>query len=231
MNTAPGRAGVPTRAQVLCVFAAVILAWVALIGFIAYLMADRLQARLDVRGLQLTLDLPAGLQAHATPRAAVTSRLDTRLRLRVPFDQAVRVDLPDELVLRAQANVRVPIDTTFHIRSTIPVTGVLRAKVPVRTWLPELEVDVPVRFDVPIDVSLPLQARVPVGFDQLLRTRVQEAIRVPLRALLNVEAPIRSPVQGELVGHATFTTTENLQVPVVLRADTLRASVAPGHAD
>lgn len=192
------------RRHVALVMAGVALTWTAAVASAAWFTREHWQSAVTLRDQTITLRLPTGMPARAEVRTPLHTRLDTQSTVAVPIDQMVRVQLMNKLGAQAVINTTVPVDTSVLFNQDIPVETSIEMKVPVVSWLPAMNVVVPVRFSVPVRMSVPIHVQVPLALDVHVAGQVSEAMAVPIRTTMHLAVPIHAKLQAEILNRADF---------------------------
>lgn len=201
---ASSQAGGVRRHHVVLVFLGVVLLWAALAGSGALVLYRGWVSSMAVHDQPVRLFLPDQLTASAEIASRLHSRLQAAPRVVLPIDQAVKVDLGQELSARATVRTVVPVETDVRFRQAIPVSTEVSAEVPVVSWLPAMSVKLPVRVEVPVDVTVPVRLSLPLALDLQARGRLAGPLSVPVRTKLDMRIPISAEVEGEVTSRADF---------------------------
>ncbi|RZI81426.1 MAG: hypothetical protein EOP38_19385 [Rubrivivax sp.] len=212
------------RRHVLTVMLATALIWTALVATAVWHVRQRWQAELDLQHQPLTLSLPTGMPARAEVRTPIYTRLDFLAKVAVPIDQVVGVQLMNQLSAQAVVNTSMPIDTSITFEQDIPVATEVQMKVPLVSWLPAMDVTVPVQFSVPVRMTVPLHFQLPLAMDVHVAGQVSGALKVPLRATMNLSVPVHAKLRADVLNRAEFQLV-GLQKPFELRIDQAQVRV------
>jgi len=185
-------------------------------GLCAYLLHrygpvlnDLLHARLDLKK-QIT----ASVDSRFPVDISLDHRFDFRLRkdipveipiqalLQVPLDETLLVPVTDSFVV--EMNGPLFIDEQIRVRSEVPLD------MSVQTRIMGMDLSLPIRGTVPIDITFPLKQEVGVRRAFSLRiadplpVRVRQVMQVPvsfvLRAVLPVDEEITVPLHTVMEG-------------------------------
>jgi hypothetical protein len=206
------------RRDVALVMTSAALIWLALVAGAVWQVREHGQSAVALRHQTITLRLPAGMPARAEVHTPLYTRLDTQSKVAVPIDQLVSVQLVNKLNARAVINTTVPVDTSISFDQDIPVSTQVAMKVPVVSWLPAMDVTVPVTFKVPVRLTVPIKVQVPLALDVKVSGQVNDAIKVPVRATMNVSVPIHAKLKADVLNRADFNLV-GLQAPFDLRIE------------
>jgi hypothetical protein len=179
------------------------------------------QVQVSLRDQPVELRLPAGLRAVATVDEPMVVPLQVRPSIQVVLDQPMQATLDQPILARVKLQAELPISTSVRVQQDIPVQTTLHMKVPLRSWLPPVEVALPVQFKVPVDWTLPVQAVVPLRLDVLVSGQIRHSMSVPVQATWTLRPEIDTRLSARMVGQTVFAMkNEVLRFPVdIERAD------------
>lgn len=206
------------RRHVVLVLVGAAVLWLAAMLAAAWHLREHWQSVVTLRHQTVTLRLPTGMPARAEVHTPLFTRLDLQSKVAAPIDQEVSVQLMNTLNARAVINTTVPVETTVDFQQDIPVSTEVEMKIPVVSWLPAMNVKVPVAFSVPVHMVVPVKVRVPVALDVKVRGQVSEALKVPVRTTVHVTVPVRAKLRADVLNLADFNLV-GLQQPFELRIE------------
>jgi hypothetical protein len=208
----------------LVVGAGVLLAWlVLLLGAVGFVYTQ-LDARMDLREQEVTLRLPAGLEAQAQVQRPVQTWLDLRPHVAVPVRQRMRAQVDESLMARTTFEAVVQVDTVVRVDQLVPVTTELTLQVPLVAWLPAFDVRMPVTVRLPLRAELPVRAAVPVRFDAQVSGQLHAPVEVPLEAVFRVRPEVRGAVVAQIQGQTDFVLRDAM-APIPLTIEKARLLV------
>lgn len=195
----------------------ILLLWLASMVSLLWWWRDHWQGMALIEGLQLTLDVPTGLQAMAEVHSTVHTRLDLNPRVAVPIDQTLQVVVAGPIEAQTRLQAVVPVQTEVAFEALIPVQTQVQAKVPVVSWLPAMTVNLPVAFDVPVKVKVPVSAALPLDLNLAVRTEVPGPLTVPLKTVVHTRVPVQGDLRARVTREASFALDHGLQaLPLVV---------------
>jgi hypothetical protein len=200
---------------------AVALIWGSVLAAGVWAFYRHWQVQVSLRNQPVELRLPAGLRAIATVDEPMVVPLRVRPIMQVRLDQPMQASLDQPLLARVRLQAELPIATTVSVQQDIPVQTTLHMKVPLRSWLPAVEVALPVQFTVPVNWQLPVRAQVPLRLDVLISGQIRHSLTVPVKALWTLQPQIDTHLSARMVGQTVFAMkNEVLRFPVdIERAD------------
>lgn len=176
-------------------------------GVIGFLCYTRLVFGLTLSEQAVLLQLPEQLEARVRAVNQVAVRLDGDVSARVPLKQSFTVPLQGTYQAEVAFEAEIPLRTVMHYQGMVPVDAVAELAgntglVIDRAWLPKfpLRAKVPLRFDFPIALSVPLDTRIrlayrgPVSFafNQTLTVPVDTVLDTRLHIARDAVAPVRT---------------------------------------
>lgn len=203
--------------------ALVLVAWMGLMWGATWFVYHALDVRMHLHQQPVALRLPAGMQAVAALQAPVHTRLDLRPRVQVPVRQTLSAEVSDQLDARVNLQTTVPVRTSLHVKQVVPVRTRLMLKVPVVSWLPPFEVEVPVALDLPLRLTVPVHVDVPLRLDAVVSGALKAPLQVPLDAVFDLRPEIRAPLQARVQQQMAFQLHDAMPpIPLVIeQADLL----------
>lgn len=183
----------------------------ALVGYWVFRSVD---ARLLLKDQPARITIDETLQVTARALDNLDIRLDDTIRTQVPVDQMITVPVREQLQVVADFDGSIPIRMNVAVRDQIVLDQVLdlnavvdaeilgeKLKLPIRGKVPVKAV-VPVSLDIPVDQSVQLKFSAPVG------VRVQQALTIPLKTVIDAAIPIQAdlsvPVTSDIPAQAEF---------------------------
>lgn len=137
------------------------------------------------------------LQISADVHTPLQIAVDDVLDARVPVDQIVTLPVRERMEVHAafEGPVRVRMDVRVQDRIEIDQEIALNTMVETeflgaRQRLP-IRGRIPLRASVPIDLVVPIDQDVPLSFDGPIEVRMEQDLKVPLRAVFDTRVPIR----------------------------------------
>ena len=168
------------------------------------------QVQVQVKDQPIALSLPKGVTALARVNEPVALPLHLRPRLPLHLDQEVAARIDQAFTARLRLETTLPVHAEVRVSQTVPVQTTLHLKVAVRSWLPEVALDLPVRLNLPIEWALPVNVQVPVKFDTLVSGQLRQDLRVPLQADWVLRPQVDTTVRARLLGETAFTLEDGL---------------------
>lgn len=174
------------------------------IGFVGY---TRLAFGLTLRDQLVLLQLPPALEARVRAVNKVMVRLDGDVEASVPLKQRFAVPLRGSYEADVAFDVEVPLRTTIRYEGMVPIDTVAQLSgstglVVDRAWLPKfpLRARVPLRFDFPIALAVPLDTRIRLAYRGPIRFSLDQMVTVPIDTVLktrmhlarDAEAPVQA---------------------------------------
>lgn len=183
----------------------------ALVGYWVFKNVD---ARLLLSNQPAKITIDEALKVNARALDNLNIRLDDTIHTRVPVDQIITVPVKEQLNVIADFDGSVPIRMNVAVRDKIVLDQVLdlnavidaeilgdKIKLPIRGKVP-VKAIVPVTLDIPVDQMVRLKFTAPVG------VRVQQALTVPLKTVIEADIPIQAdlsvPVKSDIPAEATL---------------------------
>ncbi len=202
------------------------------IGFFAY---TRLVFGLTLQDQVVLLRLPPVLEARVRAVNPVAVRLDGEVSARIPLKQSFTVPMRGSYEADAAFEADIPLRMVMHYRGVVPVDAVAdlaghTGLVVDRRWLPKfpLRAKVPLRFDFPVDLTVPLDTRIRLAYRGPVRFAFDQTLTVPvdtvLRTRFHLDRDAEAPVQTAFMLRAYPP-----QRPVPLRIDHARLSLPASH--
>lgn len=174
------------------------------IGFVGY---TRLVFGLTLHDQVVLLQLPAELEARVMAASKAMVRLDGDVAASVPLKQSFAVPLRGSYEADVAFDVDIPLRTMIRYEGVVPIdteaelagsTGLVVD----RAWLPKfpLRARVPLRFDFPIALSVPLDTRIRLAYRGPIRFSLDQMVTVPIDTVLktrmhlarDAEAPVQT---------------------------------------
>ena len=192
------------------VVATVGVLWLALMGVGLWTFYRHWLVTVGLRDQPIVLRLPSGLQATAEVRAPVNVPLKMRPQIRVPLDQSIVAQLDEPILAQVKLRSTLPIDTVVPVSVTVPIDTRLQMRVQPRSWLPTVDVDVPVHLEVPVQWRLPVQARIPLNLDVLVSGHLRHTVQVPIKADWVLRPEVDAQLQAQVQGQTVFTLKQDV---------------------
>ncbi len=174
------------------------------LGFLAY---ARLALGLSLQHQAVLLGLPPEILVKVKALNQVRVRLDGEVSASMPLRQTFTLPMHGSYAAEAAFDAEIPLHTVLHYRGVVPVattvdlagsTGLVVDK----SWLPKfpLRAKVPLRFDFPVDLVVPLDTRMRLSYRGPVRFRLDQSLAVPVDTVINTrfhlardaEAPVRT---------------------------------------
>jgi hypothetical protein len=184
--------------------AGVLGAWLGLILGAAWFVYTQLDARMALREQTVGLRLPPGLRASAVVSHPLRSEISLRPSIDVHVKQRLSARVDDTLLARATLEATLPVRTVVKVDQVVPVRTVLRMQVPVVSWLPAFDVDLPITLNLPVQAEVPLQADVPVKFEALVSGQLTGPVDVPVDQVFRLRPQVRGAIEAEVKGEMDF---------------------------
>jgi hypothetical protein len=183
----------------------------ALVGYWVFKNVD---ARLLLSNQPAKITIDEALKVNARALDNLNIRLDDTIHTKVPVDQIITVPVKEQLNVIADFDGTIPIRMNVAVRDKIVLDQVLdlnavidaeilgdKLKLPIRGKVP-VKAIVPVSLDIPVDQPVRLKFSAPVG------VRVQQALTVPLKTVIDADIPIQAdlsvPVKSDIPAEATL---------------------------
>jgi hypothetical protein len=161
-----------------------------------YLRAHGFSVRVPLGGQRMTVVLPSRLAVQARVTSNPQARIDTRIPVDVPLAQTLTVPLRQDLHATVHFDHDVPLHTTIdyhgsvHVHQSIPLDATVHASVL------GMDLEIPVKGNIPIDTTIPVDLQVPVDqsihlrFQAPIRAHLDEALRVPLHGTIHSDVVV-----------------------------------------
>lgn len=177
------------------------------IGFLAY---TRLVFGLTLHDQAVLLRLPPVIEARVKAVNKVAVRLDGEVSARIPLKQSFTVPLRGSYEADVAFDADVPLRMVMHYRGVVPVDAVAdlagtTGLVVDRAWLPKfpLRARVPLHFDFPVDLTVPLDTHIRLAYRGPLRFAFNQTLTVPIDTVLktrfHLDRDAEAPVQTAFV--------------------------------
>jgi len=188
---------------------AVLFAW--LFFEVRPILSDLQHARLNLKK-PITATVDAGFPVHV----AFDHRFDFRLRkdipLELPVRTALRVPLDETFVIPIPDSFAVEMESPLFIDEQIRVRAEMPLDMTVQTRILGMDLSIPIKGSVPVDLAFPLRQEIGVRgplslrVTEPLRVQVRQAITVPVRFLMRgvlpldeqITVPIKTEMEGQI---------------------------------
>jgi hypothetical protein len=195
----------PVRPVALIVVgSSLLLIWLVLMTASVWYFYEHWEARLTLNNQRVALRLPAGMPAMAEVTSPLRSRIDLQPLVHVPIHQTVSARFDDQLQARAQLHTVLLIDTSVTLDQLIPVHTTLTLDVPLRSWLPRINVTLPVTLNLPVHMVVPVKAQVPVDLDVLVSGKLPEKLDIPIHAMFDLRPQVRGDIEARMLTQTEF---------------------------
>lgn len=184
--------------------AAVLGAWLALMLGAAWFVYTQLDARMALREQAVGLRLPPGLRAIAEVSHPLRSDVSLKPSITVHVKQRLHARVDDTLLTRATLEANLPVRTVVKVDQVVPVRTVLRMQVPVVSWLPAFDVDLPITLNLPVQAEVPLHADVPVRLEALVSGQLTGPVEAPVDQVFRLRPEVRGAIEAEVQGKMDF---------------------------
>lgn len=212
----------------------------ALLGFWLY---SRLIVGLTISDQQTMITLPPSFIAQAQATNKVTIKLNGYIHASVPFKQTLALPIEGDYTADINLDAVVPVKFTIEYKGLIPVDtfadiegrtdfvyqNVKRLRNVAFKGRVPLQFEQPVKFVVPIDTSLRVRFRGPIGLK--LNQTIQAPVDTVLKTRILAQREVTTPI---LARFGLKATAPREPIPVIiqhsdlrLKADTLRLEKAP----
>jgi hypothetical protein len=199
------------------------LLWSATMAVAVWGFYRNWQVEIALRHQPVMLHLPMGMRSVAEVDEPMTVPLRARPAFTLKLNQTMQATLDQPLLARIKLQTELPIATSVSVQQDIPVQTVLHMQVPLRSWLPPVVVDLPVRITVPVRWQLPVQARVPVKLDVLVSGQIRQTLNVPVQASWQLTPRIDTRLHARVVGQTAFVLKDGIPaLPVEIERADLR---------
>lgn len=182
----------------------VLLVWLVLMAVSVWYFYEHWEARVALRDQRLALRLPDGMSAVAMVTSPLRSRLNVQPLVHIPIKQTLTATLPDQLEAHVQLHTVLPVDTSVTINQLVPIQTTLKVDVPLRSWLPRINVTLPLAFNLPVHLVVPVKAQVPVDLDMLISGDLPPTLSIPLDATFAVRPHIKGELRAHMQSEAVF---------------------------
>lgn len=173
------------------------------LGVLIYL---RLVVDLDVSQQRIWLHLPDGLRAQADINDPIPVRIDGMVSATVPIDQTFQLPLSGSYVAQAAFNADIPLKTSVTYKGSIPIRAFadLRgstALVVDSRFLPKFDLmaRVPLNFDLPVTLTVPIETRIPFVYRGPLRFTLSQTLAVPIHTVVKTTFPLHREAQAPVL--------------------------------
>lgn len=182
----------------LTVGAAVLLAWLVIMGVSVWYFYAHWEARLTLHNQDVTLRLPAGMPAMAEINSPLKTRIALSPLIHVPLKQMLVAQLSDQIQAKVKLKTVLPIDTTVNVDQVVSVTTTLSMLVPLRSWLPKINVTLPLTVNVPVHLVVPIKLDLPVDLDLLVGGDLPPTLNVPVDATFDVRPEVKGLIEARI---------------------------------
>lgn len=179
-------------------------AWLALMLGAAWFVYTQLDARMALREQAVGLRLPPGLRATAEVSHPLRSDVSLKPSITVHVKQRLHARVDDTLLTRATLEANLPVRTVVKVDQVVPVRTVLRMQVPVVSWLPAFDVDLPITLNLPVQAEVPLHADVPVRLEALVSGQLTGPVEAPVDQVFRLRPEVRGAIEAEVQGKMDF---------------------------
>jgi hypothetical protein len=208
MTAAPRGWNRPVKPGALIVVSVIVLlVWLAVVGSAVWYFYETWEARFTLRDQPVQLRLPTGMKASADVASPIRTRIDLRPRLVLDLDQTMPVRITDSLIAHATLNTILPIDTSVQVDTVVPVSTTLDLSVSIKSWLPRVQVSVPLTLNLPVRMTVPIRTEVPISLDIDASGELPPALDVPVRATFVLHPEIRADIDVRMDATTLFSLT------------------------
>ena len=177
-------------------------------AFAGWWLFQHVDARVQLKNQPMVVSLPEAFAVSADVLNVLDVRIDGDVSALVPVNQLITVPIRDTLKVTASVDSDVPIRMTVPVRERVSVDQVVHVDTQVQVRVLGRDLTLPVRGDVPIkamipvNLDIPVDQRVRVRFSTPADVRIDQPLRIPLKAVIDTVVPVHSqlrvPVQSAL---------------------------------
>lgn len=212
------------RRHVWLVFGGVLLIWLLVLFGIYRVIHSHFQAQLPLQNQALALQLPKFMPVAAEVHNTLVSELTHVLDVDVPVNQRVQATFPAQIPTQIALDTQVALRTVIDYRASVRVAAEFELQVPLKPFmLPgSLPVRLPLAFDVPVHLKVPVDTVLPVALRTPVIARIAGPVSLPLQTTLSsrvaLATTLHTPVLTRLQAKLLFPTLEPVEVSLA-RAD------------
>lgn len=200
------------------------------LGFLAY---TRLALGLHLRQQAVLLGLPARISAEVRALDPARVGLNGDVSARIPLRQTFMVPLRGNYEAHVAFDAEVPLKTVIHYQGTVAVettaslagsTGLVLDK----SWLPRfpLRAQVPLRFDLPVSLAVPVDTRIRLAYRGPLRFSLDQRLAVPVDTVLRTRFPLARDAEAPVRTAFRLRAVPPASVPVIIEEARLELPLA-----
>lgn len=196
-----------TRKQAFFALVLTLSVWLLLLVTAFSLAQRHLQAGFTMQNVPLAIQLPKYMPVKSAVHNRLTAQLDDTLEINVPIEQWVDARFPRAIPVRAKLSTAVELNTQVKYQAQLPVDALFELVVPVKSPIvPAISLDVPVKiplkFQVPVDLTIPVKETIPVDLDTLVVAEINDPVPALLKTDLYSQVPVRARLNAKVLTQA-----------------------------
>lgn len=175
---------------------------------VGWWVLGNVNARLSLANQPATVVVPQPMPVKAKILDKLDILINGSIKTKVPIDQTIRVPIRNNLNVMVTLDHKVPIKMNVPVHAEIPLHKVIHLDSKVTVSVLGVPVTLPVRGDVPITTTVPLNIVIPVDqqvqmkFTAPARVKILSTLKVPLKTQIATTIALYSemhiPVKSDL---------------------------------